>query len=934
MSTTQDRPRPIRQDADGKLHGKESAREEWRFRALRGVVALFAALLVSFTIPAIASANISFIKAYGWGVLDGANQFETCTTTCSEGYPGAAAGEFQTPNEVATDSSGDVYVSDNENSRIDEFSADGAFIKAYGWGVSDGASKFETCTSTCQAGIAGGGAGQLDVPTGVATNSAGDVYVSDYGNNRIDEFSAAGAFIKAYGWGVSDGANEFETCTSTCQAGHFGYGAGELAHADGVATDGAGDVYVADDQRIDEFSAAGAFMEAYGWGVSDGASKFETCTSTCQAGIADGAAGAFDFPIGVAIDSSGDVYVADLENQRIDEFSSAGAFIEAYGWGVRGDGANQFEVCTSTCSAGRVGDGAGEFDFPENVATDGSGDVYVTDLNNQRVEEFSPTGAFIAGYGWGVSDGANHFETCTSTCQTGIEGGSAGEFNNPYGIASDSAGDLYVADYGNERIDEFGARAQTTTSTSLSGGGQSGASISVPPGTAVVDTASLSGTNASTATGTVTYNVYSDSGCTTAVSSGTAQNITTPGTPPASSPVTLDTPGTYYWQASYSGDSANAASTGTCGSEIETVTSPTATSISTSLSGGGQSGASISVPENTLVSDTASLSGTNASTATGTVTYNVYSDPGCTKFVAGYLDENITTPGTLPGTGSFATNIPGTYYWQASYSGDSANAASTSPCGAETETVTSPPPQYRLTVSKAGSGSGTATSADGGIDCGGRCSDAYASGTVVMLTATPASGSTFAGWSGAGCSGTGTCVVTMSAAQNVTATFNTIPPVTVEIESDKAMVSGGRTNIELACSGGAIGSSCSGTLSLTIRQQVVRIIHHHRTVTFTTVVLAHTSYTLASGKTRPVALKLTSAALGLLSRAPGQRLRVQAAATASGGRTATRTIILQPAPPPPHPKNHERHEHRPSSPTRHVSPRTPFPGAAPSPLTG
>ena len=211
MSTTQDRPRPIRQDADGKLHGKESAREEWRFRALRGVVALFAALLVSFTIPAIASANISFIKAYGWGVLDGANQFETCTTTCSEGYPGAAAGEFQTPNEVATDSSGDVYVSDNENSRIDEFSADGAFIKAYGWGVSDGASKFETCTSTCQAGIAGGGAGQLDVPTGVATNSAGDVYVSDYGNNRIDEFSAAGAFITAYGWGVLDGASQFET---------------------------------------------------------------------------------------------------------------------------------------------------------------------------------------------------------------------------------------------------------------------------------------------------------------------------------------------------------------------------------------------------------------------------------------------------------------------------------------------------------------------------------------------------------------------------------------------------------------------------------------------------------------------------------------------------------------------------------------------------
>ena len=93
----------------------------------------------------------------------------------------------------------------------------------------------------------------------------------------------------------------------------------------------------------------------------------------------------------------------------------------------------------------------------------------------------------------------------------------------------------------------------TTTTTSLSGGGQSGASMSVPENTAVRDTATLSGANASTATGTVTYSVYSDSGCTTAVSTGTAQSITTPGTLPASSAVTLSSPGTYYWQASYSG---------------------------------------------------------------------------------------------------------------------------------------------------------------------------------------------------------------------------------------------------------------------------------------------------------------------------------------------------------------------------------------------
>ena len=81
--------------------------------------------------------------------------------------------------------------------------------------------------------------------------------------------------------------------------------------------------------------------------------------------------------------------------------------------------------------------------------------------------------------------------------------------------------------------------------TSLSGGGQSGTSITVPTGTAVTDTATLNGTNASSATGSVTYNVYTDSGCTTLApgGGGTAETITTPGTLPASAPVSLGTVG-------------------------------------------------------------------------------------------------------------------------------------------------------------------------------------------------------------------------------------------------------------------------------------------------------------------------------------------------------------------------------------------------------
>ena len=469
-----------------KRHRKESTSEEWRLRALRSVVALFAALMVSLTLAAAASADVSFTKAYGWGVSDGASHFETCTSGCEAGIAGAGAGQlffslsdYPAAGGVATDPSGDVYVADIGIDRIDEFSAAGAFIKAYGWGVSDGASHVETCTSSCQVGVAGGGAGEFNfidltefAAGGVATDPSGDVYVADSGNQRIDEFSAAGAFIKAYGWGVLDGMSHFETCTSTCKAGLAGSGAGQLDYPTDVATDSSGDVYVVDiyNNRIDEFSAAGAFIKAYGWGVSDGASHVETCTSSCQAGIAGGGAGQLYFSLesaaggGVATDPSGDVYVADYDNNRIDEFSAAGAFIKSYGWGVS-DGASQFETCTSSCQAGIAGGAAGQLYDPDGIATDPSGDVYVADIANQRIDEFSAAGAFIKAYGWSVLGDGGQFETCTSSCQAGIAGGGAGQLYDPDGVATDPSGDVYVADYGNNRIDEFSGSVAAGTPT-------------------------------------------------------------------------------------------------------------------------------------------------------------------------------------------------------------------------------------------------------------------------------------------------------------------------------------------------------------------------------------------------------------------------------------------------------------------------------------
>jgi uncharacterized repeat protein (TIGR02543 family) len=90
---------------------------------------------------------------------------------------------------------------------------------------------------------------------------------------------------------------------------------------------------------------------------------------------------------------------------------------------------------------------------------------------------------------------------------------------------------------------------------------------------------------------------------------------------------------------------------------------------------------------------------------------------------------------------------------------------------ATTVTATFTLQTFTLTVARAGAGIGTVTSNPSGISCGADCSEVYNSGTVVTLTATPAAGDSFAGWSGA-CTGTGSCQVTMTQARSVTATFN------------------------------------------------------------------------------------------------------------------------------------------------------------------
>jgi hypothetical protein len=230
-------------------------------------------------------------------------------------------------------------------------------------------------------------------------------------------------------------------------------------------------------------------------------------------------------------------------------------------------------------------------------------------------------------------------------------------------------------------IEEVGLPTSLTTQLS-SQGIEPGSSISVEPGVKVTDSANLSGGNQfASPTGTVTYKVYKKPNCTDAVGNTTTKvTIGAGASVPASNKIFLNNPGTYYWQASYSGDTNFASSTSPCGSEVEYVKAPT--NLSTTLSSPGVVSANpMSVAPGVLVTDTAVLSGVETSTATGTITYEISTKFDCSN--PSVVGTSSVTDGAFAPSHPFAPSQPGVYFWQASYGGDNLNDPSLSPCLSE-----------------------------------------------------------------------------------------------------------------------------------------------------------------------------------------------------------------------------------------------------------
>jgi uncharacterized repeat protein (TIGR01451 family) len=283
--------------------------------------------------------------------------------TVAWGTNGSNEGEFRSPTGIAVDNSGNVYVVDELNDRVQKFTYNGQFLLEWGG--------------------QGSAPGQFLAPTDVAVDNAGNVYVTDTDNNRIQKFTATGSFISQ--WGTFGTAN-----------GHFRY-------PRGIVVDNASSaIYVVDqhNHRIQKFSLTGAFLLAWG--------EYDPPDGT------RGDPGEFDLPTGIALDNIGQVYVTDTFNNRIQKFTPNGVFLGQ--GGSQGSGAGQFNSPTGIAidqtnnvyvadtnnhriqlfdtsgnyqgQWGTPGSGNGQFLGPGGVAAVGPGEVYVTDVGNNRVQKF------------------------------------------------------------------------------------------------------------------------------------------------------------------------------------------------------------------------------------------------------------------------------------------------------------------------------------------------------------------------------------------------------------------------------------------------------------------------------------------------------------------------------------------------------------------
>jgi hypothetical protein len=335
-----------------------------------------------------------------------------------------SAARFKFPNGVAVDTAGNVYVADMMNNTIRKITPAGVVTTLAGLagnpGIGDGT----------------GAAAKFFWPSGVAVDGMGVVYVSDEGSYTIRKVTPAGVVTTLAGGGSPGSAD------GTGSAAGF-------HNAAGVAVDGAGNVYVSDsyENTIRKVTPAGVVTTLAGMAQTpsgidlgiDGPGMIDNY------GSADGTGSAARFynPNGVAVDTAGNVLVADTNNETIRKVTPAGVVTTLAGLAAWGS-------ADGTGSAAR-------FQGPEGVAVDTAGSVYVADYSNSTIRKITPTGVVTTMAGLARNPGSDDGT------------GSAAKFCLPEGVAVDSLGNVYVADTYNYTIRKITPAGLVTTLAGLPG---------------------------------------------------------------------------------------------------------------------------------------------------------------------------------------------------------------------------------------------------------------------------------------------------------------------------------------------------------------------------------------------------------------------------------------------------------------------------------
>jgi len=346
--------------------------------------------LVSFAILIAAPSSVHATAGYittvaGGGIGDG----------------GSATAATMTPYSVAVDASGNVYILDGTNKVVREINASTGVITTVAGG---GASSTNGVAATSF---------QLSVPYAIALDTSGNIYISDQGTQRVYEVYASDHTIHyVAGNGTGGFSGDGAAATSA-----------KLNNPDGLAVDSAGNIYIADsyNHRIREVTKSNGYISTIaGTG---------TASST-----GDGAAATLatlNFPYAVALDTSGNIYIAERSGARIREITVSNGNIST----VAGNG-----------TSGYSGDGAAatsaELYYPDGLYVDTSGNIFIADSQNSRIREVSASThniSTVAGNGSGAYAGDGGAATAAS-------------INIPYGVSVDTSGNIYIADKNNNVV--------------------------------------------------------------------------------------------------------------------------------------------------------------------------------------------------------------------------------------------------------------------------------------------------------------------------------------------------------------------------------------------------------------------------------------------------------------------------------------------------